>query len=201
MTGGLVKSYNFAILSNVTPIHCVILVFVTQLPVLCKLCFTKNPENPNLFLKSLILSSLCSFYFGWHVHEKASLTFTLPLTILLLRDYRILETYQILTISSTFAILPLLHTKELFLLKLLLFTLYVIFILYIVPPYLKMVPPNNQLLKNYYCGFFLILFFEIIHGFFFVKFLPFLPLMLTSCYSSIGILYGFIKLYRNFFQF
>ncbi|KAJ3397973.1 hypothetical protein HDU92_000075 [Lobulomyces angularis] len=75
LTRGLIGDSNFQILPNITPIQTVILTLTFQIPTLYKL-FTK-PTYDN-FLDSLVLCGFSSFFFGWHVHEKAILLVIIP---------------------------------------------------------------------------------------------------------------------------
>lgn len=105
---GLIGDTNFAILPNPTPKLCFVLTLLPILIYLTQLWFKPTYKN---FLASITLCGFSSFLFGWHVHEKAILLILIPFTLSLIQssnDYFMLRSFQILTLSGTFALFPLL---------------------------------------------------------------------------------------------
>ncbi|CAG0911155.1 unnamed protein product, partial [Cyprideis torosa] len=81
MTSGLVQEYSHAVLPSISPVTTFVLTMLATLPAL--LWLAKNPTKPQ-FLCSVTLCAFSSFLFGWHVHEKAIIMVTLPLTLIAL---------------------------------------------------------------------------------------------------------------------
>ncbi|KAF9605824.1 hypothetical protein IFM89_018649, partial [Coptis chinensis] len=78
-TGGLVgDSSPFAVLPQVTPLITFISVLVALSPCLIKAW--KEPHR-ELITRWVAYAYTCGFVFGWHVHEKASLHFMVPLAV------------------------------------------------------------------------------------------------------------------------
>lgn len=108
-----------------------------------------------------------------------------------------------LSIVSNFSLLPLLFNSNLILIKISIFLTYT----FIITNSLKGLWPSIVYSRNlpihevlYTVGFFGIIFYEHFLQYLlkFDKRLPFLPLMLTSVYCSIGIIYFWLKYYVKF---
>jgi alpha-1,3-glucosyltransferase len=107
MSGGLVQEANFAILPSVPPLVCAALAFGMMLPVLYSVW--KYPD-PSLFMSALVYCMLCSFLFGYHVHEKAILQVILPLGLMAADSVNDMRLYRFASIISTISLFPLLFT-------------------------------------------------------------------------------------------
>lgn len=108
--GGLVQVTSFAVLPSVTPAACLVLALLAMLP--CLLTLWRQP-HPRLFLPAIYYAALCSFMFGYHVHEKAILTVTIPGALILLhRNHHRSDasTYFMLSTTGHVALMPLLFT-------------------------------------------------------------------------------------------
>jgi hypothetical protein len=63
---------------QVSAAMCAMLVVVSMLP--CLMCIWQQPRRTSL-LRATAYAALCGFMFGFHVHEKAALTFVLLLAM------------------------------------------------------------------------------------------------------------------------
>jgi len=96
-TGGLVgDSSPFAVLPKVTPITTFLLVLLAMTPCLVK-AFS-NPQ-PKHIIRWVSYACTCGFMFGWHVHEKASLHFTIPLALIAMDSLNDARHYFLLSIG------------------------------------------------------------------------------------------------------
>lgn len=77
MTGGLVQEFSHTVLPNVTPLATMVLTVLAILPAMIKLSTLRNDQLN--FIRCLVICTLSSFMFGWHVHEKAILMTIIPL--------------------------------------------------------------------------------------------------------------------------
>ncbi|KDO27691.1 hypothetical protein SPRG_07320 [Saprolegnia parasitica CBS 223.65] len=107
MSGGLVQEASFVVLPSVAPVVCLLLTLLTMAPVLRDVA--KYPD-PSLFMPALVYCMLCSFLFGYHVHEKAILQVTLPLGLLAAESTRDAKLYRIATLVGNISLFPLLFT-------------------------------------------------------------------------------------------
>jgi len=80
-TRGLVEAFRHAVLPEVTPRHTAVLSVLAMLPALRHTWLRPDPRE---FAQSAGVCALAAFLFGWHVHEKAVLTATLPLALAVL---------------------------------------------------------------------------------------------------------------------
>ena len=68
--GGLVGVADFALLPQIQPSHTAIIVLAAMAPALVRAWRCPKPSE---FLDAAAYACLCSFVFGYHVHEKAIL--------------------------------------------------------------------------------------------------------------------------------
>ncbi|KAH0766128.1 hypothetical protein KY285_001999 [Solanum tuberosum] len=95
-TGGLVgDSSPFAVLPRVTPMVTFSIVLLAIAPCLIKAW--KDPQ-PRMITRWIAYAYTCGFMFGWHVHEKASLHFVIPLAIISLKSVEDAKHYFYLSI-------------------------------------------------------------------------------------------------------
>ncbi|KAG7449254.1 glycosyltransferase family 57 protein [Guyanagaster necrorhizus] len=212
---GLVGDTVFAVLPNVQPIHTFTLTLAFQSIVLLKLW--SNPTYKS-FLTALTLCGYSSYLFGWHVHEKAVLLVLVPLSLLAAERQAYFRTFIIATVSGIFSLFPLLFTPAESLIEVLYSTLWLLFVYQPLSRRVYELPQSlfyvvlDVLEKLYLCGFFLLQLF--------VSFYPmitaytqhcdsssdiscddssldkmqFLPLMTTSVYCAVGLVWGFLRL-------
>lgn len=96
-TGGLVgDSSPFAVLPQITPLTTFVMVLLAITPCLIKAW--KKPQ-PGLVGRWIAYAYTCGFLFGWHVHEKASLHFTIPLAIVAVQSLEDAKHYFLVSIG------------------------------------------------------------------------------------------------------
>ena len=81
---------------QVTPIATFLLVILAMAPCLIK-AFS-NPQ-PKHIIRLVSYACTCGFMFGWHVHEKASLHFTIPLALIAMDSLNDARHYFLLSIG------------------------------------------------------------------------------------------------------
>lgn len=105
-TSGLVgESSPFAVLPQVTPLATFMMVLLAISPCLFK--SWKNPQ-PRKIARWISYAYSCGFLFGWHVHEKATLHFVIPLAINAVDSINDAHHYFLLSIVSCYSLFPLL---------------------------------------------------------------------------------------------
>ena len=108
-TGGLVKVSQFAVLPSPSPSATLLLVLLAMLP--CLFSLWRNPR-PQSFLSAAAYAALCSFMFGYHVHEKAILMVTIPLAMAAADSQIDARQYFVLSTAGHVALMPLLFTEQ-----------------------------------------------------------------------------------------
>ncbi|XP_067641640.1 probable dolichyl pyrophosphate Glc1Man9GlcNAc2 alpha-1,3-glucosyltransferase isoform X2 [Eurosta solidaginis] len=201
-SSGLVQEIEPIALPNITPRITFVLTLLFMLPVLLQLILatTKSQSKINL-LRAVVICSCASFMFGWHVHEKAILMCLVPLCLLCLLDSTDAKYTIWLSIVGYFSLLPLLFQTNLLLLR------YALYLGYIAAMYGQLVRiypnmPNLQLsiIEDIYLyGFICMPIYEhVVSPLFGLQLkLPFMPLLLTSLYCSLGVTYFFISYYLH----
>ncbi|XP_014246209.1 probable dolichyl pyrophosphate Glc1Man9GlcNAc2 alpha-1,3-glucosyltransferase [Cimex lectularius] len=203
MTGGLVQEYDHSVLPSITPWITMVCTIVSIIPCLWKLW--TNPGNPLHFVRSLILCSGCAFLFGWHVHEKAILMVIIPQSILAVLWRKEAEVFIMLSTVGHYALLPLIFTPTESFIKVLMFVSYSYFVFTILLDLfqaesskftLSLLSPVETV---YMYGLMALFLYEhFLHKWLTLNKYPFLPLMLTSCYCAVGIIYSIVRYYRTF---
>lgn len=85
---------------QITPATTFILVLLALAPCLIKAW--RNPR-PGMIARWIAYAYTCGFLFGWHVHEKASLHFVIPLAIVAVQSLEDARHYFVLSIGLQFA--------------------------------------------------------------------------------------------------
>ncbi|URE00499.1 ALG6, ALG8 glycosyltransferase family [Musa troglodytarum] len=206
-TGGLVGNFSqFAVLPQVTPLITFLLVIFAMSPCLIK-AFQK--PQPKHITRWVAYAFTCGFMFGWHVHEKASLHFTIPLALISVDNLDDARHYFLLSIVSCYSMFPLLFDLQEYPIKVLLLAIHSIlmwigfsscFRVGVAPGGTK---TNNSSASNGKQGFigkfgtiYLLgllgveLWGQLLHPYIFGSRLPFLPLMLISIYCAAGMMYS-----------
>ncbi|KAL7853883.1 hypothetical protein AOLI_G00207270 [Acnodon oligacanthus] len=198
MTGGLVQEFQHSVLPSVSPLMTLICTLLSILPVL--LSMWRRPNGARGFLRCIVICALGSFMFGWHVHEKAILMAVLPLSFLAVESKEDARTFLILSTTGHFSLFPLLFTAQELPIKILLMLLFTIFSFTSLK---KLFSKYGQLVNSVEAAYLLGLVpLELICEFIYPLTswqhkLPFIPLLLTSIYCALGVLYSFIRLYLS----
>ncbi|KAF8639779.1 hypothetical protein AX17_001039 [Amanita inopinata Kibby_2008] len=210
---GLVGDTVFAVIPNIQPVHTFITTVLFQSICLIKLWMTPTYKS---FLTSLTLCGYSSFLFGWHVHEKAILLVLIPLSLIAAERHAYFRTFVIASVAGIFSLFPLLFTPAESIVK----VIYaIIWITFIYVPLSKRVYefPKSPIYvfldmaeKFYLAGFPVLLLFVNLFPLLAnrtrdgsqshvgtgssVAVMEFLPLMATSVYCAIGLVWGFARL-------
>ncbi|OJA16976.1 hypothetical protein AZE42_00561 [Rhizopogon vesiculosus] len=196
---GLVGDTVFAVVPNIKPSHTFAITIIFQMVYLIKLWRAPTYKS---FVTALTLCGYASFMFGWHVHEKAVLLILAPLTLLAAENYAYYKTYVIASVAGIFSLFPLIFTPAETLVKVTYSFMWGAMILYPLHKQIYEFPSSLPwvLLESfenaYLYGFallqvFVILFPLVTGG---NQDTEFLPLMTTSVYCSVGLVWAFIRL-------
>lgn len=218
MTGGLVQQYDHAVLPSITPTMTIVLTVVTMIPALIKLWHLCADRRYRVlsFVRCMVVCATCSFLFGWHVHEKAILMILVPLTFLSVLGDVDGKQFLILTTVGNYSLFPLLYPKNLFSIKFFILLTHVALAFVNIrtlyePAKVKggrrirvlRLPMLRQIESLYLYGLIVLCVYDnAIHALWGLdKTLPFLPLMLTSVYCSVGVIYVWLCYYYYFLTF
>lgn len=98
----------FSVLPNPTPVVCAVLILVTSVPtIIMQLRMREQLASKIALLISISSFASVSFVFGWHVHEKAVLQAVLPLLLTATCDPSLKEAALWLSVAGQFALLEL----------------------------------------------------------------------------------------------
>lgn len=214
MTGGLVQEYQHSVFPSINPVKTFLLTAIAMLPALKKLwylCADRNYRGVN-FVRCLILCATCSYMFGWHVHEKAILMILIPLSFMSVLGDVDARMFLILSVVGHYSLFPLLYPTNLIGVKVFLFLTHVAVVFYYIP---KLYEPKSKNKKAsntsllyvieslYLYGLLnLFLYENVVHSLLGLhKVLPFLPLMFTSGYCALGVIYFWISYYYYYLTF
>ncbi|XP_061904805.1 probable dolichyl pyrophosphate Glc1Man9GlcNAc2 alpha-1,3-glucosyltransferase [Entelurus aequoreus] len=197
MTGGLVQEFQHSVLPSVTPSVTLVCTLLSILPAVASIW--RRPRGARGFLRCLLLCALGSFMFGWHVHEKAILMAILPLSLLAVESREDAGIFLVLTTTGHYSLFPLLFTPAELPIKFALMLMFTIFSF----AALGRLHSQQSLLRPvevvYLSGLVAVgvtceLIFPLSPW---QQKLPFLPLLVTSVYTSLGVCYSFIRLYAS----
>ncbi|KAH7696233.1 Protein C08H9.3 a, partial [Aphelenchoides avenae] len=181
-TTGLVEEYGHSILPDITPAVALGAVLFALSP----LFLLYRTKNQHKLLAGVVLSSYAFFLFGWHVHEKAVLMISIPMTALAFTDLRFLESFVLLTMTS--------------LSKYGLASAYMIIVCTTLHYVLRISPRELFSRTN---AFFLVAFVALelykaaVHSTIFRGGADFLPLMMTSILCSLAVHLSYISVLAN----
>ncbi|CAH1778366.1 unnamed protein product [Owenia fusiformis] len=203
MTGGLVQEYSHTVLPSIPPVVTLICTVVAILPGLVhQWMYLKGPRG---FVKCLTLCALGAYLFGWHVHEKAIIIVIIPLSLLALDGEKYGRIFLLMSTVGHFSLLPLIFTKAETPIKICMLVAYQGFAFISLNKYYNRksqgfsLPLLNKLESLYTLGLVpLLLYTECVHRLIGLQQrLPFLPLMMTSVYCAIGVVYTSGLLYKT----
>ncbi|ESO93947.1 hypothetical protein LOTGIDRAFT_153427 [Lottia gigantea] len=205
MTGGLVQEFSHTVLPSIKPFYTVILTLIAMLPALFNL-FLNRKKGSVGFVRCLILCAYASFLFGWHVHEKAILIIIIPMILLVFESKEDGRIYLILSTIGYYSLFPLLFTQFETPIKVLFLLLHCFYSFYTLSNIHKsserLLPIVSWLESVYLLGIVPLEFYNsVIHSLLKLdeKF-PFIPLLLTSIYCSLGVVYTWLRFYFSFLQ-
>uniref|UniRef100_A0A182PK42 Alpha-1,3-glucosyltransferase n=1 Tax=Anopheles epiroticus TaxID=199890 RepID=A0A182PK42_9DIPT len=202
-TGGLVQTFDHTVLPSITPTVTFALTGLAMIPVLLKLwslkATTSNVSLSRSFVRAIVLCGCTSFLFGWHVHEKAILMVLIPLTLLAIANPNDARWTVFLGVVAHYSLFPLLFKPELTLVKICLHVLYTAVSVLL----LKLVHRAaffRTVEFLYLAGFPVLCVYEtVVHEAIGLgDRLPFLPLLLTSVYCALGVLYFWVAYQASF---
>ncbi|KAK9274236.1 hypothetical protein L1049_019050 [Liquidambar formosana] len=209
-TGGLVgDSSPFAVLPQITPLTTFIMVLLSISPCLIKAW--RNPQ-PGMITRWVAYAYTCGFLFGWHVHEKASLHFVIPLAIVAVHSLEDARHYFLLSIVSCYSLFPLLFEAQEYPIKVLLLLLHSILMWlgfsaqFTETAVTKVSAKRGDsaatkkggfvigwIGKSYLLGLLVVeIWGQFLHPYFLGNRFPFVPLILISVYCALGIMYSWI---------
>nr|XP_039274095.1 probable dolichyl pyrophosphate Glc1Man9GlcNAc2 alpha-1,3-glucosyltransferase isoform X1 [Styela clava] len=212
---GLVEEAEHAILPSPTPLITVIITLVFIMPCLIDLWFwpkaLTSKHLGNQFIRSVVFTSLTSFMFGWHVHEKAILMAILPLTLLsVCGTKKDAEIFVFLQAVGHYSLFPLLFMPFETVTKISIVVIYTMLSFEL----LHKLKQSNLKDKSKWC-LPLLGRFETLYIFGLVinevycsalhRFMPFsekfefVPLMMTSTFCAVGVTWSWIKLGYSIF--
>ncbi|XP_028276579.1 dolichyl pyrophosphate Glc1Man9GlcNAc2 alpha-1,3-glucosyltransferase isoform X2 [Parambassis ranga] len=195
MTGGLVQEFQHAVLPSVSPPITLVCTLLSILPAVASIW--RRPRGARGFLRCLLLCALGSFMFGWHVHEKAILLAILPLSILAVESREDAGIFLVLTTTGHYSLFPLVFTPAELPIKAALMLAFTVFSF----AALRKLHSQGSLLHPleilYLLGLVVVaIACEIVFPLSpWQQRLPFLPLLATSVYCSLGVCYSFLRLY------
>lgn len=191
-TSGLVQGYKHQYLPTVTPLMTLIVVAVFTLPLVIKFLANIGRKSPDLFMRGLVVASFTAFMFGWHVHEKAIIVVLLPLIPVAFRDPNLSSVLLRLTLLGTYSLFPLLYQPAEYLVKTTLLISYY--------SYAKSIS-STKANTIYILGIIAIEIYNTsLHERYHAKY-EFLPLLLTSTFSAVGISISYLETYLDFIKF
>ncbi|OSD04349.1 glycosyltransferase family 57 protein [Trametes coccinea BRFM310] len=218
---GLVGDTVFAVLPTVKPIHTFAITVAFQTIYMGKLWTNTSYKS---FVTALTLCGFTSYMFGWHVHEKAILLVLVPLSLLAAEDNAYFRTFTIASIAGVYSLFPLLFTPAETLVKIIYSVLWAFFVLKPIHRQVYQFPRGilavivDILERLYLAGFPLLQLFVTLFPLVAgrrstaqesasdnasqsengvsasVSAMEFLPLMLTSVYCAVGLVWAFVRL-------
>jgi len=200
LTGGLVGVSSFSVLPEVTSSMTFVITVCAMMPALFHIL--RRPY-PGTLVKIVVYCSLSSFLFGYHVHEKAILMTLIPMAIMVAKARdgdRMAGSYIFLTTIGTYSLFPLLTEPQEYLIKVfLLLTYLIIAVPWLMHEGVLSRASYSRVEKVYLMGIVLVeLYCSFGHGLVFKDRWPFMPLMLISVYSAMGIVYAWAHMAMSY---
>ena len=174
--------------------------FCTQQP--CLVAFWFRSSSTQDLSRLVVLSSLVSFLFGWHVHEKAICIVLIPFGLFFAtKSPTEFKTFALLSLAGNYSLFPLIFTKNEYLIKTCICIGYLAAIVIVAKWNHIEKPFGNKLLTSFVITcFVLIEIFPLVAPNLSHR-LPFLQLMLTSVTTAIVILSTSMHLFFSLISF
>ena len=109
LAGGIVGVSKFGILPQISPSVTLVLVLLSMMPCLVKTWVRPQPCN---ILQDIAYVNLCGFMFGYHVHEKAVLHFMLPMAFGSILSKTCAPDYATASWPAYISLMPLLYQPQ-----------------------------------------------------------------------------------------
>jgi alpha-1,3-glucosyltransferase len=192
-TGGVVQATPFRVLPQVTSDTTVVVTLVAMLPALVRLL--RRPL-PGQLWHAVVYCSLCSFMFGYHVHEKAILMTLIPMAVgIVLLDKgkgrpRGNHRYLFLSVVGTYSLFPLLPGVEAYLVKVGALVGYAVITWLLIGDDAARSWHSRRRLELTFATAGIVAvetYASFLHVRVFGEAWPFVPLMLVSCYCAVGV--------------
>ena len=111
-SSGLVGNFKFYVLPTISPMIALFLVILFQLPAYYKIWISPTKDN---LIRCLLYCSLCSFHFGYHVHEKAIIISQVLSIFMCFQSTDDAILFLTITMAGFYSLFPLIfQTNELF---------------------------------------------------------------------------------------
>ncbi|KAF9931950.1 glycosyl transferase [Linnemannia zychae] len=238
-TRGLVGDTTFGVLPTITAQHTLILTVLLQIP--CLISVFRKPTFDR-FIGSVVLSAFASFLAGWHVHEKAILLCTVPMSVAIANQIgaspnsgvyagtfstvekgssvltpRDVRAFMIVSLAGYIGLWPLFFTRAETPIKVLITVIWFMLITSGLDQCIPKQPksseafsPSNKSMLRYFSSMerlyvfgcipvqiYVLIAHELLFG---QDKLAFLPLMMTSVYSAVGVVYGWLLYFATYFS-
>eukprot|EP00927_Polykrikos_kofoidii_P049206 TRINITY_DN43301_c0_g1_i1.p1 TRINITY_DN43301_c0_g1~~TRINITY_DN43301_c0_g1_i1.p1 ORF type:complete len:594 (-),score=67.54 TRINITY_DN43301_c0_g1_i1:79-1860(-) len=218
MTGGLVEVAKFAVFPDILPLHTFVFSLLAMSPALFSIW---RWPYPRIFVHAVVYCQFCSFMLGYHVHEKAILMAIVPLGIICVDSLADAKLYLFVSWIGHFSLFPLLHESSEEPIKVAMYMIHVVFSFVMLKKYhtarkrerkstevdgIAEVTVFSTLEKCYLAGLLpLYVFTNFVHPHLFRRadgsvILPFLPLLATSEYCAVGLIYAWKLSLQRFHQ-
>jgi len=217
LSSGIIGADGFSVLPSVGPLTTTITTVLVIMPILIRL-WNRRPSSLSSssedFTRGVMLCTLSAFLFGFHVHEKAILMVLIPMAAFLLdvtSDNNDSDMYVMLNTVGIYSLFPLVFRSEEYPIKVGLLVAYTLFTIHLLLSSnskngSKRSSSLSRLERMYLMGLIVVeIYGEVIHKSNILwslgNRLPFLPLMMTSVYCSVGVVWVWWKLMVKFLAF
>jgi alpha-1,3-glucosyltransferase len=191
-TGGLVQITKFSVLPQVESSTTALVTVVAMAPALVSLL--RRPLPGELW-PTVVYCSLCSFMFGYHVHEKAILIPVIPMAVSAVKSLasgsRDPSRFMFLSLIGTYSLFPLLIRPDEYPVKVGLAVGYAAVAWPLLAGETRRM--GMSAVEAWYCTYGVVAietYATFVHGAIFGEAWPFVPLMLVSCYCALGVTYA-----------
>uniref|UniRef100_UPI00358F1A11 dolichyl pyrophosphate Glc1Man9GlcNAc2 alpha-1,3-glucosyltransferase isoform X2 n=1 Tax=Myxine glutinosa TaxID=7769 RepID=UPI00358F1A11 len=190
MTGGLVGEASHLVLPSISPSISLLFSILAMLPSLYRMWWVRREGL--VCVRATAACALSVFLFGWHVHEKAILLPILPLSILAIQSRADAHVFLLISLPGHVALLPLIHTLPELPVKMILTLMFSLYSYWSLTHLHRSGGPLLSWAECFYLAGLAPLSFlpHVAPVFTWSRALPFLPLLITSAYCALGVIYG-----------